>query len=229
LATFTKLNSGSWRAQVRRKGKYVNETFLRRKDARFIYLENQYATPEYWEALTQAIAETNPAYAAALAGMSARGGAAPNTQFHVISGSATLLKKQAPSAVILDRLKSVGLLDETDIAGVGQCVGLCHGKGTLEVNRAALRARLIAEEVLIGALQNWLGRSSRIFHVDLCGPCYLPPMRRFRGEQVDPGFVVADVVLGKSLEEHEARCFIRKCELLSYLRKVRSFHPDPHC
>jgi hypothetical protein len=33
LATFTKLKSGSWRTQVRRKGKYVNETFLRRKDA----------------------------------------------------------------------------------------------------------------------------------------------------------------------------------------------------
>jgi hypothetical protein len=33
LATFTKLKSGSWRAQVRRKGKYVNETFLGRKDA----------------------------------------------------------------------------------------------------------------------------------------------------------------------------------------------------
>ena len=33
LATFSKLNSGSWRAQVRRKGKYVNETFLRRRDA----------------------------------------------------------------------------------------------------------------------------------------------------------------------------------------------------
>ena len=33
MATFTKLSSGSWRVQVRRKGKYVNETFLRRKDA----------------------------------------------------------------------------------------------------------------------------------------------------------------------------------------------------
>ena len=33
MATFTKLKSGSWRTQVRRKGKYVNETFLRRKDA----------------------------------------------------------------------------------------------------------------------------------------------------------------------------------------------------
>jgi integrase len=33
MATFTKLASGSWRPQVRRKGKYVNESFLRRKDA----------------------------------------------------------------------------------------------------------------------------------------------------------------------------------------------------
>ncbi len=34
MATFTKLKSGSWRAQVRRKGWYVSETFLRREDAR---------------------------------------------------------------------------------------------------------------------------------------------------------------------------------------------------
>ena len=33
MATFTRLNSGSWRAQIRRKGRYLNETFLRRKDA----------------------------------------------------------------------------------------------------------------------------------------------------------------------------------------------------
>jgi integrase len=33
VATFTRLKSGSWRAQVRRKRRYVNETFLRRKDA----------------------------------------------------------------------------------------------------------------------------------------------------------------------------------------------------
>lgn len=33
LARFTKLKLGSWRAQIRRKGQCVNETFLRRKDA----------------------------------------------------------------------------------------------------------------------------------------------------------------------------------------------------
>jgi hypothetical protein len=34
MATFTKLSSGSWRVQVRRKGRCVSETFLRREDAR---------------------------------------------------------------------------------------------------------------------------------------------------------------------------------------------------
>lgn len=34
MATFTKLQSGSWRVQVRRKGRYISETFLRREDAR---------------------------------------------------------------------------------------------------------------------------------------------------------------------------------------------------
>jgi hypothetical protein len=33
VATITRLEAGSWRVQVRRKGKYVSETFLRRKDA----------------------------------------------------------------------------------------------------------------------------------------------------------------------------------------------------
>lgn len=33
-AAFTKLSFGSWRIQVRRKGRYASETFLRRHDAR---------------------------------------------------------------------------------------------------------------------------------------------------------------------------------------------------
>jgi integrase len=33
MATFTQLGSGNWRVQVRRKGRYVAETFRRRKDA----------------------------------------------------------------------------------------------------------------------------------------------------------------------------------------------------
>ncbi|WP_373006419.1 hypothetical protein [Hyphomonas sp.] len=33
MSSITKLPSGNWRAQVRRKGRYVSQSFLRRKDA----------------------------------------------------------------------------------------------------------------------------------------------------------------------------------------------------
>jgi hypothetical protein len=33
MPTFTKLKSGSWRVQVRRKSEYVANTFVRRRDA----------------------------------------------------------------------------------------------------------------------------------------------------------------------------------------------------
>jgi integrase len=41
VATFTRLKSGSRRVQVRRKGKYANNTFLRRKDAEEWALETE--------------------------------------------------------------------------------------------------------------------------------------------------------------------------------------------
>jgi len=41
LATFVSLPSGNWRAQVRRKGRYVSETFRRRKDAEEWALDNE--------------------------------------------------------------------------------------------------------------------------------------------------------------------------------------------
>ena len=39
MATFTKLPSGNWRGQVRRKGRYAAETFRRKKDAESWALE----------------------------------------------------------------------------------------------------------------------------------------------------------------------------------------------
>jgi hypothetical protein len=42
LAAFVKLPSGSWRAVVRRKNKYVGQTFHRKEDARAWALEAEY-------------------------------------------------------------------------------------------------------------------------------------------------------------------------------------------
>ena len=34
MATYSKLPSGTWLAQVRRKGRYINQTFLKRDEGR---------------------------------------------------------------------------------------------------------------------------------------------------------------------------------------------------
>ncbi|HCQ54160.1 MAG TPA: hypothetical protein DIV82_09675 [Brevundimonas diminuta] len=34
MATYSKLPSGTWRAQVRRKGRYISQTFLKRDEGR---------------------------------------------------------------------------------------------------------------------------------------------------------------------------------------------------
>jgi hypothetical protein len=212
------------------------------KRARFIYLENQFNTPPYWTALIRDIEQANPAYAAALAGVKARGGILPRAHFDVASGSPALQKRQVASATVLERLISVGLLSRVNVEGVGECVALEEDAAHTASERAGMHARLMTEDVLIGAMRSWLGRMNwaspkvttvrgetmpkfATFNFDICGPCYLRPMRRFRGEKVDPGFVVADVVLGRILEEDEVKPFIRKCETLSYLRDVRPFLP----
>jgi hypothetical protein len=47
------------------------------KRARFIYLDDQFGSSAYWDALQRDIDEAGPAYAAALAGVRARGGIVP--------------------------------------------------------------------------------------------------------------------------------------------------------
>jgi hypothetical protein len=41
MATIKRLKSGSWRVQVRRKGRYANETFVRHEDAKSWALDTE--------------------------------------------------------------------------------------------------------------------------------------------------------------------------------------------
>jgi hypothetical protein len=212
------------------------------KRARFIYLEDQFGTDEYWMALRRAIDESNPAYAAALAGVRARGGILPRAHFDVASGSPVLQKGHIASAKVLERLVSVRLLSCLEVDGYGECVTLNEEGPFGRAERASMRARLITEDILIGAMRSWAGRMNlaspnvitvrgetrpkfSTFNFDICGPCYLRPMRRHRDQAVDPGFFVADVVLGSILEEEHVKPFLRKCQSLAFLRDVRPFLP----
>ncbi len=63
------------------------------------------------------------------------------------------------------------------------------------------------------------------FRFDLTGPSYLQPMVRFGASAPDPGFLVVDVLLGEELDSAMVAAFLRKCSMLSALKKVRPFLP----
>jgi hypothetical protein len=209
------------------------------KRSRFIYLDSQFPTASYWTALIDAIDETNPAYSAALAGLRARGGIVLKKHFDIISGSPEKQKGQLASSVVLDRLLSAKLIDFMTIDGFGACVTL-----TAEtVHPGVLRARLLAEGVLLDAIRSWAGRMNMTspkvtkirdenpdpkfstFRFDLTGPCYLQPLVRAGKSSLDPGFLVADVLLGVDLDDKMVLPFLRKCKLLISLRGIRPFLP----
>lgn len=214
------------------------------KRARFIYLDDQFGSARYWDALTRAIDTANPAYAAALNGIRARGGVVPIDHFDIISGSPVRQSRQLASSAVLDRLLSVRLVRRHRIDGVGEFIFL-DGPDLPDPYQwfNVLRPRLITEDVLLNAIRGWAGRMNMAspnatmirgaseppqfatVRFDLCGPSYLRPMLRIRKGKPLPGFFVADVLLGQELNEAYVAPFIRKCTLLSYVRKARPFMP----
>lgn len=204
---------------------------------RFLYLADQHGTRKYWEALVRDIAVASPAYSAALGAMLARGGVVPEAHFPIICGAPVSQKGQMSAATVLQRLVSADILHSTNIPGIGPCLTLKNVFFLSPVEDSALRARLRTEAILLSAVKEWarrLGAASydRIetrddetedgalpkvgtFNWDLAGPSYLRPMvRRTPEGKPKPGFLVADVALGQTVNEAAVAAFVRKCTLL---------------
>jgi hypothetical protein len=213
------------------------------KRSRFIYLESQFGTDVYWSSLLRELEAANPAYATALAGIKSRGGVVSRAQFDISSGSPLRQKGQLASSLVLSRLLAADLVISTTIEGVGECISLSDDAILGTPQLATFRARLLTEAVLLDAIRSWAVRMNMgspntmkirgeepfpqfsTFRFDLVGPCYLRPLVRYRENKLDPGFVVADVITGETLDERLIRPFLRKCLLLNNLRGIRPYLP----
>ncbi|MDP3244292.1 MAG: hypothetical protein Q8M83_01395, partial [bacterium] len=241
------LGAAAARQRVSRAAGPVNKlaglTFPR--GAKFLYLDSQRGTRPYWEALIRDINTASPAYAAALAGLLSRGGVIPERHFSIVCGSPNRQAGQISAATVLQRLKAADIIHATEVAGVGTCLTLSDSIFLNATDDAALRARLLTENILLSAVRDWarkLGAASydsievrderedlpRVgtFSWDLAGPSYLRPMIRRTAEgKPKPGFLVADVVLGDNLNEAAVAGFVRKCTLSSGLKNLAPLWP----
>ncbi|MGY2491131.1 hypothetical protein [Cupriavidus sp. CP313] len=213
-------------------------TFPRR--AQFLYVKAQYGNSRFWRNLAAALEESNGAYARAIWALRARGGVIPLTHFDSAAGSSRG-PRQLSGEAVYKRLVSVGLLQEIEVPGLGACVAFAKGERFIDDLIPAVRARLIAETVLLQSVQEWaakLGFGSfhtfklrsnvpgmapnvASFEWDLSAPSFLGPLATWNDAgKPKPGFLVVDVLLTDKVEVDDVRPFVYKCTSLRQLRGV---------
>lgn len=212
------------------------------KNARFFYLEDQYATPPFWEALERAFKSSGQSYWGAIVGLAARGGRCPSDMFPIVCGAPRARARQLSPPRVLERLMAVNFLDEQRDAATGKSYvsfRTNRHSDSIEVTQA----RLIAEQVALEAIRNWSrkigfgsynkyklrgeGALPEVSGVawDLTAPSYMRPLASARGGAIKPGFVVCDLSLLAPITDDFVAHFIRKHDMASAPKNVGPILP----
>jgi hypothetical protein len=198
--------------------------------ARFWFLSEQRGRDAYWNRLLQALEETNSAYGVALHGLHARGGLVPEDEFAVVAGCPSRpRRRQITAKKVAEVLIQIGLIRSVNEPTLGSCLTLTTDAPLRGDSSARRRATDIAESILLAVLADWSGKLGLIsagkvrcrrdkeapevagYNWDLSAPSYLSPFQRQSSSGTRPGFVAADVILGRGLTLQQCRFFLKKC------------------
>jgi hypothetical protein len=209
------------------------------RNARFIYLVQDYGSPTFWRNLIAAFENTGSIYGATLGAVIARDGIVPEAHFNIICGAPIRQKKHVAAETVLIRLLEAKLLERQNIEGIGTCIVLPRGEEFTKFPAEAARARLVAEGILLSAVASWARNNGFVSYGkvqvrsrdgaplvgttawDLTGPCYLNAVvpKTAKDAKPRPAFFAADVLLKKA--DHPAvMAFVRKCETIRHLSRV---------
>jgi hypothetical protein len=211
------------------------------RKARFLYHQDDYASPRYWESLYAAIFATNGPYARALGAVQARR-LVPLGHFLGACGAPIAQKKQLSARTVLDRMVAANVLVEQTLPGLGPCVMTKktyeHHQQSLDELAVATRSRLIAENVLLDSVREWLRRLAMVsfntvrtrgtemprvgtFAWDLTAPSYLTSvLTRLKDKGVKSGWVVCDVLLIENAQLKHVEPFLHKVRSLNALKNI---------
>lgn len=210
------------------------------RGAQFLYLEKQYGSPKFWDRLAAALMEGNGGYARAIKALTARGGIIPVSHFAAAAGTSSG-QRQISGEEVIKRLVDAELLQIVEMPGLGPCVAFARGEPYIDDRFPEVRARLIAERVLLQSIQEWaakLGFGSfhsfklRVsetgsppavgqFAWDLTAPSFLGPLTNWsHPANPKPGFIVVDVLLTEVVDTADVSPFLYKCTSLRQFRGV---------
>ncbi len=240
---------GSTNAGARQAIRRVGDPLMRLANIRFphnqafLYLKEQFRTDPFWISLMSAFETSGSVYGHALFALKARGGIVPSSQFGVISGSPERLKGHLSYETVLERLLKLEILEESTIAGIGKCVSFGRRTPFSVIPHTSLRARQLAEEILLVGVADWIRKNSfgswgkiktrsvrntpqfSHFEWDLTAPSYALPLTSRSESGTKPGFIAMDVTLSKFLDSSQVSYFRNKCNIIANQRRSRPFLP----
>jgi hypothetical protein len=211
------------------------------RKARFLYHQDDYASPLYWERLYAAIFETNGPYARALGAVQARE-AVPVSHFLGACGAPIAQKKQLSAETVMDRLVAANVLVRETLPGLGPCVMTKkiyeRHQQSLDDLSVAIRSRLTTESILLDSIREWLRRLAMVsfntvrtrgkelprvgtFTWDLTAPSYLTSvLTRLKDKGIKPGWVVCDVLMIENVQLIHVEPFLHKVRSLDALKNI---------
>lgn len=203
------------------------------KNARFIYLDDQYGNHDFWDAIERAFKSSGPSYWGAVVGLKARGGRCPKSLFPSICGAPLARSRQLSPERILERLEAIQLLEEEFDDVSDQSFIQFRPHGYPKSPDALIKATLLAEYVALHSIRDWARRigfgSYGKFRMrddleppivsgitwDLSAPSYMRPLTSVRKGSLRPGFFICDINLNGPIGEDLVALFVRKHDMAS--------------
>lgn len=237
LVSSKKISDVAARKQISRANGDVfhlrNFTFP--KNESFLYLKDQYQSPQFYKNLYEALIKVNSITGYVLSVMDCLGGKVSINKFNTFAPFEYASKKILINK-IKEQLLSIDFIQED-----------CNSKDEqfLQLNplfNSTTRAISIVHEekqlLSVIAVEDFFKKNSfgsfnkfeqygnfSGYIWDITCPSYLLPFRKISNKKIIPGFLVADILPEKNITESQVRYFIEKIENLMHKKNIRPFLP----
>lgn len=209
------------------------------KNTKFVYLREQYRSPEYWDNLYSALMAENNVYGYAIASIKSRSGLIPLEHFFIACGSPIKQKKHISQEDVLKRLIKAELVTEKTLSNGNKYLYLSSCEDYITILEAELQARLLAENILLLAVEQWAKNLGLVsydlvrkrggdfiptvgtFYWDLTAPSYLSALTSNKKDgSVSPGFLCIDMLLARRISLTDIKPWLNKVASTKSLSKI---------
>lgn len=242
LADEESLRLEAARQRLRRTRPPIRKITLGYKDNQsFVYLQEHFNSDRYWNAIKLSLKNSSKAYYALLNSCFFHSGFAKKSQLAAYGFSPVKkLTRHLLYSSIIKNLQKNRLISEFDDETLE-----INDKLFEQKNYNQFKAIEIAKTQVMQDFHDWvrnlnlgsyntgkcLGEHAEFgkFQWGFTSPSYLNGLKKWGGKKVLPGFIVADILIGRKIDGIDAEFFLKKIEILQQQEKTRPFIPFLIC